>query len=177
MPIGSVGGGGGSFPADGARSGTYIYGDLQYDSADFNVPGTGAYIDIPNDAAGAITKNFVVNGITNVWDAATQRFDFSEAEVGDVMEVRLDLSVTTSAPNQSVKVKFTGAIGTPDQFELSFFDTAYKTAGAHEMNRYTPVFMTVQNDVDFPGVLQIASDAALVVRNIRLFVHVVKRGL
>lgn len=168
---------GDAFPNDGSRSGVYIYDDLTYDSTDLVVPGTGTFVALPNDAAGGLSATFQVNGITSTWNTSTNRFTFAQAKIGDIIETRLDCSVTTTAPNQSVRIRFRGAIGTPNEFLLSFIEASYKTTGVHEINRYTPIFITNTDDRDFPGVLEIASDDTLTVRNIRFFQHVITRGL
>lgn len=181
MPIlknGAIAGGGGGtpFPADGARIGTYIYDDAQYDSTPLSVP-ANTPTALPNDTLGPLTGNTPVTGVTNLWDPVTGFFDFTELNVGDVVEMRLDLLVQTSSFNQTVNINFEGGIGSPFPFALTFIDGAYLFTGSFSINRYTPIFVIDENTIDYPGRMVIQSSDPIDVNQIRFFCNVTTKGL
>lgn len=154
--------------------GLYVYGDAQHNSTPFEVAGDSIYVPLPNDGLDLISADFPLGAITRTWDPTTQQFDFTQMSPGGKMALRIDLDVTTTAPNQQVEIKFVGGIGSPGPFELSLISNHYKSAEMHPINRYTPVFVLDANSRDYPGRIEIRSDGILYVNKIRFFCDVSK---
>lgn len=160
--------------SDAIRGGFYDYNDSG--SATVNVPTGLVNVDITNDAAGAFTnRNFPVIGISDVWNETTNRFDWSQLKAGDMVDIRLELFVTTTSPNQLVIVDLQLAEGGFD-YPISFANNVYKNAGVQTINRFNSIYMGDANTLDNPAKFVIRSDAAATVTVSGWYCRVLKRG-
>lgn len=155
-------------------AGLYIYADDEYDVTPLSVLGNSTFVDIPNNGAGPLSADFILDGVPLIWDVSTQHFYFNDIEPGGKVALRIDMDITTSIPNQQVDIRFFGGIGSPLPFVVSFISGSWKSTGAHLINRYTPIFASNTDTKEFPGVLRISSDGALTVGKIRFFCDVTK---
>lgn len=124
------------------NGGWFDYNDAATSTTPLSVPGTDTFVLVPNDGLGEFTeKSFAPSGVTDVWDAGTGRFDFSQLSNGDTAEIRLDMDVTTTSPNQSVTVVLTLDYGGVGEYDLTFVIASFKNAGVHNLNRYNFIYM------------------------------------
>ena len=75
-----------------ARSGLTSAGYAVYEDSKVTTTtlAAGVFTIIPNDALGTNTTNtYLPLGVTNLWNAGTSSFDFSELAVGDAVEMRI----------------------------------------------------------------------------------------
>jgi len=166
------------YVADGAGSGAWtvleqgtIIGFLDYNDATtastpINVTGGAGYTYLTNDGAGAFTnKAYTPSGVTDVWDASINKFDWSDLQLGDMVDVRLDIEVTTSGANQAFDVALEMATD-GSSYDIPFEIALVKTAGATNVNRYNGVYMGDANTLDNRARFKIQSDgnATVVVR-------------
>ena len=101
--------------------------------------------------------------MTDVWDADNNVFDWSELKLGDMVDVRLDVQVTTTSPNQHVEVDLMLAIG-GFSFNIPFSDIVYKSIGLQpDINIYNGIHLGNANILDNPARFEIRSDAAATV--------------
>lgn len=164
------------YMADGLGSGSWatpstkgtIIGFLDYNDLDtaatpIVVAGGAAYVDLTNDGAGAFTnKTYTPQGVADVWDASTGRFDWSDLQLGDMVDIRLDIEVTTSGANQDFDVVLElGAGGST--YDVPFERQSVKSAGAIPVNRYNGVYLGDSNTLDNGAKFKIKSDAAATV--------------
>jgi hypothetical protein len=141
------------------RMGMLDYNDLATATTPISVPGTSTFIDIPNDGAGPNTnKLFKVDGVTDLWNAGTGLFDWSDLTLGDQVNIRLDLEVTTSSPNQTVIVRLLVAVG-GSPYNLLYAEQNFKDTGPHEINRFSMIYMGDTNTINNGAKFQISSDA------------------
>lgn len=149
------------------------YNDLTTLTTPIAIPNNDTYVDITNDGAGLYSTNMLPDGVTDVWDAATQRFDFSELSVGDMLDIRLDVTVTTTAPTQTVTIDLElGGIG--NEFTVLFNQNSFKLAGEHRLNRFNGLYIGSE-DVRTNGakfIIRSDDDATLVVNG--WYVKVIK---
>jgi hypothetical protein len=93
---------------------------------------------VPNNALGTNTTNdYLPLGVTNLWNAATSSFDFSELSVGDTVEMRIIVQPTTTSNNTEIELDlYLGSGGT--QYKVPFITTQnFQFAGLYEATRYT----------------------------------------
>lgn len=160
---GGGGGGGDPLPADNARVGFFDYNDVATSITPLVIPTGLVNVDIPNDEQGPNTrKNFAPKGVSDVWDALAGRFNWSQLKLGDMVDIRLDLIVTTSSPNQRVVIELVLAEGAGD-IVLPFLDMAIKTTGEDHINVYNGIYMGDAIVTDNPAYFRIRSDAAATV--------------
>lgn len=151
---------------DYIRMGIYDYNDAATSTTPIVIPNTDTYVYITNDEQGAFTnKTYALSDVSDVWDATANEFDFAELALGDVLDIRLDLQVTTSSPNQNVDVVLEVASGTGGTYDIPFISNTYKNSGLQRLNRFNSIYMGDTNTRDNPAKFKIKSDgnATLVV--------------
>jgi hypothetical protein len=144
--------------ADQCRMGLLDYNDLATATTPIVIPNTGAFVDMTNDGLGAFTnKTYAASGVTDLWDTGTNLFDWSELSLGDQVNIRLDIEVTTTSPNQLVTVQLQLAVG-GSPYTLPYSENVFKNAGVHEINRFSMVYMGDANTLNNGGKFQVSSD-------------------
>lgn len=134
------------------------YNDALTSVTPISILGGTGYVKLTNNALGSFTnKLFLPVGVTDVWDSINNEFDFSELSLGDTVDIRLDILVTTVSPNQNVDVKLVLGSGL-GQYSIPFSNTSFKTAGIHPINVYNGIYMGDNNTRDNPAEFQIQSD-------------------
>lgn len=162
------------YKADGLGSGVWTampriltgfwdYNDAATTGTPIAVPGTLAYVYITNDAAGADTNlSYIPDEFTTaIWNTTTQRFDWdgSGCQLGDMINIRTDFEIITTAANQYVEVDIEmDTLGTP--YDLVFYEGSYKTAGTHHINRYNGIYMGNASTLTGGAKFKVKSDAA-----------------
>jgi hypothetical protein len=105
------------FGGDSTKNGFGDYNDAGTSSTPVTLP-AGTWVSIPNDGAGAFTNlDFLPTGVTHLMDTSTGEFLLSELQLGDIVNIRNDFTITPSTNNQLVKLRYVlGA--TPSQYTL-----------------------------------------------------------
>ena len=118
--------GGATTPVDNCRVGFFDYNDQATKTTPINVPGNLTKVIITNDGAGPFTNlNYKPTNVPNIWDTTTNFFDFTNLKLGDMVDIRLDVSVTTQTPNQQVIIDLDVAIG-GSAYSIPFENIVYK---------------------------------------------------
>lgn len=163
---GNAGGGGTArtaVPADNCRIGMFDYNDAATQTTPINVPSGLVNVDITNDAAGPFTnKAFRPEGVTDIWDPNINEFIWDDLKLGDMVDIRLDLAITTTSPNQEVIVELLVAIG-GFEYVIPFADVVVKSTGTFALNRYNGIYMGDNNTLNNNAKFRIRSDAAATV--------------
>lgn len=145
-------------PSDNCRIGLLDYNDATTSITPISVTGGSTSI-LTNDGAGAFTnKTYAPVGVTDIWDATTDNFDFSQLKLGDIMDIRLDITVTTLSPNTDVGVYLSLGTGA-GTYPVVLKTTSYKNTGLQSsFNSYSSVYMGDTNTLDNGGQLVIKAD-------------------
>ena len=144
-------------PADNCRIGSFDYNDF----ATAGTPIT-CTADVPtiltNDGAGGFTnKTHAPVGVTDVYDEVNN-FDWSQLKLGDMVDIRLDISVVTASVNTTVHVELNlgtggGAYAIPFVSGIDF-----KDADTHAVNVYNGIYLGDANTLDNGGQFTITCD-------------------
>ena len=133
------------------------------DYADFATTGTplnvtAVYSVMTNDGLGVNTNtSYLPEGVTQLWDSSTNSFDWSELKVGDMIDIRLDVSVTTTTNNTAVDVDlFMGAGGSIDVPFISAQN--FKTGGTYNLIRYQGLYIGSEDVRNNAAQLKIKAD-------------------
>lgn len=162
--------------ADKCRTGFADFNDLATHSTPISLDETDGFVLLTNDKAGAFTNiSYLPEGITTDVFTSNQ-FDFSQLNVGDQINIRLDLSATTTTPNQQIDVQLRVGIGTPAEFTIPFIQSQYKNAGSHSLNRFNGIYIGSNDIKNYPAQFEIASDDALSVVVNGWFMQFLLRG-
>ena len=132
---------------------------------------------VPNDALGTNTTNtYLPLGVTNLWNAATSSFDFSELSVGDTVEIRIIVQPTTTNNNTEIELDlYLGSGGT--QYKVPFITTQnFQFAGLYEATRYTSFPIRDEDTRTSPAQLKAMADKNCTLQTDDFFVKVTRSG-
>ena len=138
-----------------------------------NVP-----LKLTNDTAGANT-NTSQNpyGVSYVWDSTTNQFHFAELAIGDTIDIRVHVQVTTTSANQKISLKAKFGIGSAYQFENSIYSGQFKTAGLNEISFVAPFYIGSTLIRDYPAELTLITDAGATVKVDGWYVRILRKNI
>lgn len=147
-----------SLPTDTCRIGLFDYNDLATATTPISAVG-GVPTDLTNDEAGAFTnKATAPAGVTDVWDAVGDTFDFSELNLGDMIDIRLDIEVTTLSTNTELNVALELGTG-GSTYQIPFItELDIKAIESKQINIYNGIYMGDTNTLDNGGKFVITAD-------------------
>jgi len=156
------------------RHGWMAYSDAATAITPLSIPGTNVYTNLSNDGAGSYTNLlFAPPGVTALWNTTTNSLDFSELNVGDTVDIRLDLTITTSSNNQEVATRLLLADG-GFSYDLPFNDNMYKSPNSYHLVKYMGLYIGDTNTRDNPAKIQVATDDTLDVVFNGIYIRVLK---
>jgi len=133
---------------------------------------------LTNDTEGANTStDQTPYGVSYVWDYTTNQFNFNELEVGDTIDIRIHVQVTTTSANQKVDIKAKFGIGSVSEFENTIYENVFKTSGLHEVNFVAPFYMGSAYITDYPAELYLTSDASATVIVDGWYVRILRKNI
>jgi len=157
-----------------SKIGFFQYGDLATATVPFAVPGDSVYRALPNDGEGNSTLDQAPTGMTLLWNVDTDQFDFSELAIGDMVDIAVNLEITSSSNNQQVALKMVLGIGGTET-ELPFDYINHKSAETFLILRYKGFFIKDANIRDNPAELRIASDGTADVKILGWYCKITRR--
>lgn len=118
--------------------------------------------DIENDVLGPFTlTSYGPTDVTRVWDESISSFDFTELSLGDMVDIRLDILVTTTINNQQIEVDLVLAKGTPSEYRIPFISPmVVKNSGDVGLVKYNGIYMGNNDTLSGGGNFEIRSDDA-----------------
>ena len=150
---------GASVPADNFSGGLFDYNDAATTTTPIVVTAAGSPVVLTNDELGSFTnKLFPPVGVTDVWLAGTDVFDWSELKLGDMVDIRLDIEVTTSSVNTEVFVDLHLGTGGSAYTVRWVDETNFKATGVHEIVVYNGIYIGDLNTLDNGGQFKITTD-------------------
>ena len=167
----------GSVPADNFSGGLFDYNDVATTGSPINVTGGGGAVALTNDEAGAFTnKLFPPLGVTDVWNAAGNAFDWSDLNLGDMVDIRIDVDIISTSVNTEVKIDLHLGTGGGAYTIPWILETNFKTTGTHKLNRYNGIYMGDTNTLNNGGQFMVSSDKTCTVVVNGWYCRIVKRG-
>lgn len=165
------------YVADGAGSGTwtnfgassvsgsvsqgiYDYNDLATSTTQIPLTLANTQYEMTNDGAGPFTnKSYALAGIADLWDTATNRFDFSGLSLGDTVDIRFDFEITTVSANTAIDFVVELGVGA-SPYQLTFVPSSsdFKNAGTYKIVKWFSIYMGDTNTLDNPGRVLARSD-------------------
>ncbi len=144
--------------AETVRMGMQDYADDTAGSA-IAITGGGGFVALPNDGADAATnKTFKVTGVGELWNTSTNLFDWTSLSLGDQVNIRLNIKVTTTGANQIVSTKMVAAIG-GSPYDIFWQSSYYKTSGLQDsIVKTSLVYMGDTNTLNNGARFEVESD-------------------
>lgn len=124
--------------------GLRLYGVYNYDDSvtNINISVADTWYPITNADSGPQSLKYPVNNIADIYNTTTQAFDFSGLSLGDSVDIRLDLDVTSTARNQDFDVSLFLADDTGTPIQVPFIvEQSFKFAGTRKILRFSSTFI------------------------------------
>jgi hypothetical protein len=156
------------YQADGAGSGSWVTA-YTMGWEDFNHAGVSqslgtSFIDLNNDGAGAFTNTtYQIPSYGPLWDTTNNEFDWAAGglNLGDVVEIRIDVDITTGGANSNIVLALDLAHGHAGEYQLKFYDNTFKAAGTYTNEIILArIYMGDTNTLNNPAKVVMKSDAA-----------------
>ena len=149
-------------PAPGSASqGTYFYEDATTGVTPIALTLANTQYELTNDAAGAGSISFPVGTLSEIWDPLTNTVVWTEGgtlSVGDSVDFRLDIRVTTTAINTAITVVAVGGVGEAITIPL-IPSSNFKDTGTYELVRWMGFFMRDTATLNEPARFLIEADS------------------
>lgn len=169
----SKNGGSTQLPGDVCRIGWGSY--FNGDQTPINIPANTETKLTLTTVGGGENEQYLPLGVSGLWDSVNSQFDFSSLEVGDMVDVRVDGSLTNSGFNESFVLNMEIGIGSPGQFTLPFASGNRLFAGTATVSRYNGIFIGSDNVKNFPSELRVLTTDVASGFLIDIYVKVLKR--
>lgn len=162
---------------DSIQAGVYDYNDLATQTTPISVPTPGTFVPLTNDAAGGFTNlTYALPGVPNLWIVGTQSFNWTSLVLGDSVDIRLDLTITTTSVNQTVDISLFVADGQAGEYKVPWvIEKPFKAVGARQVMEFNSIYMGDTNTINNPARFKIKSDAALTVKVNGWYIRAIKR--
>ena len=131
--------------------GFWDYNDTGTASAPIALSLAGVDYQLTNNGLGANTlKTYKLGSITDIYNVSTNYFDFSPLKLGDTVDIRVDVEVTTASANNVVDIGIEMSVGaTP--YKLYTTSRYLKTAGTYKIVCVIPVYIGNTNAKNYPA--------------------------
>ncbi len=160
-----------------ASLGYFDYADLATQTTPITVA-SGVQTLLTNDTLGDDTNTSQPPyGVTAIWDADSDEFNFQQLSVGDTVDIRVHLKTTTTTANQKYHVDMKFAFDGPSEFENRVFSQYVKTASEDEQTFITTLYIGSEDVKNYPARLYITSDDDATVEVVGWFCRVFRKSV
>lgn len=124
---------------------------------------SGSWVDLTNDGLGTYTNTtYKAPSSTGIWDTSNNQFDWTAGQLalGDTVDIRVDVDITTSASSDEVALRLDLAHGDAAEFSLEFFRESFKTAGTYNRVINVSLYMGNTDVLNNPCKIAAYSDSA-----------------
>jgi hypothetical protein len=144
---------------DGFSGGWADYEDVATTGTPIAVTAVPAVLT--NDGLGVDTNTAYLpiggNGITQLWDTSSNGFDFSDLNVGDMVDIRMDITMIIASNNTAVDVDL--HMGSGGSIVVPFISQQnFKSTGSFEVIRYMGVYIGSADVRDSLAQLKVSAD-------------------
>ena len=149
----------GTASPDGFSGGWADYEDVATTGTPISVTATPTVLT--NDGTGVNTNTKYLpiggNGVTQLWDTSSNGFDFSDLDVGDMIDIRMDITMIIASNNTAVDVDL--HMGSGGSVVVPFISQQnFKSTGSFEVIRYMGVYIGSADVRDNLAQLKIKAD-------------------
>ena len=174
MPFGQrVAGNGGVLPDDVCRIGWGSY--FNGDQTPISLPAGVATKLTLTTTGGSEREEYLPVGVSGLWNSTTSQFDFSSLEIGDMVDIRIDGSLTNTGFNESYALDLQVGIGSPGEFTLPFASGVRLFSGISAISRYNGIFIGSENAKNFPAEFLVTPTDAATGFLFDIYIKVLKR--
>ena len=144
---------------DSFSGGWADYADVATTGTPISVTATPTVLT--NDGLGVDTNTSYLpiggNGVTQLWDTSSNGFDFSDLDVGDMVDIRMDITMIIASNNTAVDVDL--FMGSGGSVVVPFISQQnFKSTGSFEVIRYMGIYIGSEDVRDNLAQLKISAD-------------------
>ena len=141
------------------RVGYANYNDYATSLSPLSISAT-TWTQLTNDGLGTQTSEiYLPSTVDSVWNASTNQFDFTSLTIGSTVDVRVDITITTSTANEYVALRIVLGEGDPSEYTLTISSDLIKTAGTYNLVKYFGFFIGNTLTKNNPAQLEVYADA------------------
>ena len=131
--------------------GWWDYNDTATATTPIALTAAGTEYQLTNNGLGSYTNTtYHLPGITHIWNTSTGYFDFTGLNVGDVVDTRIDIQITTASANNVVDVVIEAGIG-GSSYKLKVGTFYFKGAGTYQVVFPTTLYIGDSNTKNNPA--------------------------
>ncbi len=112
---------------------------------------------LTNNGLGAFSHSYSPGSLIDPWDSSTNAFDFTDLNINDLVQVRLDIVVDTDSANQEFDIVAKFGIGSASEFTLNIYHAGFKDSGPHSVTITFPFYIGNADVRDNPAEFHIQS--------------------
>lgn len=152
--------------------GVYYYIDNTTQSSSFlafdkdltnNDNGSGSFVSSPD------------LGPFNLWNTATNQFDFSSLAVGDMIDIGLEMNLEPASSTQDFDIFLNMGIG-GTQRKVRFFQMDTKHTDDRFYSSYKGIFLRDSSDINNPAKFRLESSSGWDVTNLSFYLKLTRKG-
>ena len=149
----------GTASPDGFSGGWADYEDVATIGTPINVTATPTVLTNDGTGVNTNTKYLPVgdNGVTQLWDTSSNGFNFSDLDVGDMVDIRMDITMIIASNNTAIDVDL--YMGSGGSIVVPFISQQnFKSTGSFEVIRYMGVYIGSADVRDSLAQLKVSAD-------------------
>lgn len=113
-----------------------------------------------NNGSGPFTKTDALpTGVTALWNTTTSQFVFTDLPLNSMVDARYDITVTTTAANQTLELAVKLGIGSPSEYQSQRLIQLFKNAGTYNIVTFGASYIGSTDIKNNPGEVLLRSDA------------------
>ena len=142
-----------------SRMGIWDYNDLATATTPITLAPAATYVKLTNDEAGPGTnKLFKLPEVADVWNSTTDQFDFTDLSLGDVVDIRFDVTVTTTGGDHVIEMQLDVGIGDAGNYQLQVHREQFKASGTFRIIKMFSMYIGDITTKDFPTEIMAKAD-------------------
>lgn len=145
-------------PYTSFKMGFWDYEDTATSGTPLALTVANTYYQLTNNGLGVNTNTtYALSGISNIFNTATNYFNFASLKLGDTVDIRIELEVVTTAANNVLSLEIELGIGSAP-YRIPVRQYYIKSAGTHKLVGILPLYMGNTLTRNNPARLMIAND-------------------
>ena len=142
------------------KTGFWDYNDTATSTTPISITTAGTEYQLTNDGLGVNTlTTYRLPAVTNIYNTSTNYFQFVGLALGDTVDIRGDIEITTGSANNVIEIMIElGVGGSP--YKLSIDRQYFKTAGVQKVIFNSHIYMGNSNTLNNPARILIKNDTA-----------------
>lgn len=123
---------------------------------------------------GGEVESYLPAGVSGLWDSVNGQFDFSSLSVGDMVDIRVDGTITNTGFNEAFELDLYVGVGSPGEFKLPFSSGVRLFSGTSLVSRYNGIFIGSEDARNFPAEFRLTSTAIATAFLVDVYIKVIK---